>query len=145
MKKRNRIMSFVCAIALVFSITIIPAAAVDYASSQDPLMAAVMAADDYEVRYTEDGSARIITATLPSSELAIMTRSVNPYSSEGIAYWNDPSEESFQCRNGWGRNCRIVTDNVDLENNMRVTYAYNLNGEDLSTTRTVVLGIGLLR
>lgn len=64
MKKRNRIVSLVCALALVFSITIIPAAATDYMSSQDPLMAAVMVADDYEVRYTEDGSAMIITASI---------------------------------------------------------------------------------
>lgn len=135
MKRRNRIVSLVCALALVFSITIIPAAAADYVSSQDPLMAAVMAADDYEVRYTEDGSAMIITATVSSECVPAMEAAVwstNPKEQTGTSAWNDNSEVYFQCRNGWGTVCRLVYTNEDDSVDMEIEQDFVVNGEPVN-------------
>lgn len=135
MKRRNRILSLLFALALVFSITIIPVAAADYANSQDPLMAAVMAADDYEVRYTEDGSAMIITATVSSENVPAMEATVwstNPKEQTGTATWNDNSEVYFQCRNGWGTVCRLVYTNEDESVDLEIEQDFVINGEPVN-------------
>lgn len=135
MKRRNRIVSLVCALALVFSITIIPVAAADYASSRDPLMAAVMAADDYEVRYTENGCAMIITATVATEDIPAMVtavRAANPKEQTGTSAWNDNSEVYFQCRNGWGTVCRLVYTNEDDSVDMEIEQDFVVNGEPVN-------------
>lgn len=143
MKKRNRIVSLVCAIALVFSITIIPVAAVDYANGQDPLMAAVMAADDYEVRYTEDGSAMIITATVAAEDIPAMEATVwstNPKEQTGTSAWNDNSEVYFQCRNGWGTVCRLAYTNEDDSVDLEIEQDFVVNGEPVNIVETAAPG-----
>lgn len=135
MKERSRIVSLVCALALVFSVTVIPAAAVDTAVSQDPLMVAVMAADDYEVRYTENGSAMIITATVASEDLPAMAavmRAANPKEQSGTSAWNDNSEVFFQCKNGWGTVCRLVYTNEDESVDMEIEQDFVVEGEPVN-------------
>ena len=79
MKKLNRLTSLLMALAMVCAFTVLPASAMDYSAAQDedPWMAAVLAADDCEIRYTKDGTAKIITATLSGDELPALTRA-NP-------------------------------------------------------------------
>lgn len=144
MKKRNRIMSFVCAIALVFSITVVPAAAVDYTGSQDPLMAAVMAADDYEEFYTENGLVKVMTATVPTSLLEMNSRMVidNPMGDPIVdtATWNEPGEFTFNCRNGLGRYCRLVATNTDDSTTLEAVYSCVISGENVTIEENITPG-----
>lgn len=143
MKKLNRLTSLLMALAMVCAFTVLPASAMDYSAAQDedPWMAAVLAADDCEIRYTKDGTAKIITATLSGDELPALTRAnPNPYRNEGTAYWNNPSSDSFQCVSGRGKNCRVATTNMDSENNLKVTYNYSINGENFSSSETAKPG-----
>ena len=140
MKKIRRRASMLLTLAMVLSFAVLPASAKEYSAArdEDPWMAAVMAADDCEVRYTMDGSAEIITATLSADELpALFRANQNPYSNDGTAYWNAPSRDSFQCVSGRGKNCRVATTNMDSDNNLKVTYKYTINGEQFSSSETV--------
>lgn len=138
MKKFRRIATMLLALSLALSIVVIPAAAADnQVPDEDPWVAALLAADDCEIRYTEDGSARIITATLDEDEMPAQTRSMNPYDESGTTFWNDNSEVFFQCEDGWGKTCRVATYNTDEENNIDVTYSYVINGTPISTSDTM--------
>lgn len=143
MKQFKRIASLVLSLTLALSCTVLSAGAKEnnVMDDNDPWVAAALAADDCEIRYTEDGSAMIITATLSDNEFPARTRATpNPYSNEGTAYWNDPSSDSFQCVNGRGKNCRVATTNKDSDNNLKVTYTYTINGEQFSSSETAKPG-----
>lgn len=138
MKKFRRITTMLLALSLALSIAVIPAAATNNrALDADPWVATLLAADDCEIRYTEDGLARIITATLDEDELLPLTRSSNPYYSHGTTYWNDNSTDYYQCENGRGTVCRVITTNVDSENNLKVTYDYKITDTPISTSETI--------
>lgn len=83
MKKFNRIVSLLMVLALAVSAAAVSESAIDNSEmdDNDPWVAAALAADDCEIRYTEDGSARIITATLADDELPMQNAraSTNPY------------------------------------------------------------------
>lgn len=134
MKKSNRFITLLSVLAMVCSFSIIPVSATwnPTVQANDPWVAAALAADDCEIRYTEDGSARIITATLSPEELPPVTRSNEVYTNKGTAYWNNYSVESFQCVNGRGENCRVTTTNTDAETNLEIVYETVINGEDIS-------------
>ncbi len=140
MKKFRRFTSMLLTLTMALSFAVFPASAKEYSAArdEDPWMAAVLAADDCEIRYTTDGSAEIITATLSADEIpALFRANPNPYSNDGTAYWNAPSKDSFQCVSGRGKNCRVATTNMDNDNNLKVTYKYTINGEQFSSSETV--------
>lgn len=136
MKKTNRFITMLSVLAMVCSFTILPVSATwnSTVPVDDPWVAAALAADDCEIRYTEDGTARIITATLSPEELPPTTRADDSYRNTGITYWNNYSTESFRCSNGNGENCRVSTTNTDAENALKVTYTSVINGEDVAIT-----------
>lgn len=52
-----------------------------------------------------------------------------------------PSEVSFQCRNGWGKNCRVAVENVATNTcSMKVVFYHDINGDSVTTERTVKVG-----
>lgn len=145
MRKSRRIISLLFTLALAFATMVFPASAADTTEfdNSNPLTAALLASDDCVVRYAKGGTVRIIVATLSNDEIpAIMTlaSNPNPHREEGTAYWNDPSVVSFQCRDGWGTECTIRVYNEDTENNLKVQYDYEINGEPLSIQMTAVKG-----
>ena len=144
-KKVKRIFSMLLSLSLVFSFVVFPVSAADSNESHvedDPWMIAALSAEDCDIRYTADGF-MIITATLSDAEIPAQTRtSTNPYTSSGTAYWNAPSEESFQCNDGWGTTCRIVINNDDLENKLEITYLCTTNDGPLTVEETVNIGDG---
>ena len=142
MKKSRRIVSLLLSLSLALAIMVFPVSAIDTTEfdNSDPLIAALLASEDCEVRYVRNGTVRIIVATLGEDELPTLTRASNPYIVYGTAYWNNPSEESFQCRVGWGTTCSIRTFNQDTENNLRVQYDYEIDGVPLSLSQTAVPG-----
>ena len=105
------------------------------------MVAAALSAEDCEIQYTKDGSARIITATMPAEQVVALTRAANPLHEEGTATWDYPSEVSFQCRNGWGKNCRVAVENVATNTcSMKVVFYHDINGDSVTTERTVKVG-----
>lgn len=127
--KRNRSFALLLALALALAFAVPPVSA---AADQDPWEAALLAAGDCEIRYTEDGFAMIIIATLPAGEpLPAAFAASDP---SGIAEWNNPSELTFRCRNGQGKNCRLaVVSSTDNTCSLKVAYDYYINGEDASS------------
>lgn len=140
MKKLRRITSMLMVFALALSLCAFSVSAAEPDMDvSDPLLAAMMDADDFEVSQSEDGSLTIMTASIPTNQLplrvmrASMTRS-------GTATAMEDSEFTFGCVYGDGSHCRMVTTNVDDQWNLEVTYAYN-NGKDISITDSVKAGM----
>lgn len=135
MKKNRQFVSLLLALALALSFAVLPASAA--AVRDDPWEAVLLAAEDYEIRCTEDGSAMILIATLPAGEPLPAAYAAGYSSSDpeyGTAEWNNPSERTFRCRNGQGKNCRLAVDNLaDSTCSLKVEYDYYINGEDAST------------
>lgn len=142
MKKFGRFASMLLAVALVFSFSALPASAADQSTALEKTMvAAVLSADDCEIQYAKNGTVKIITATLPTEQVVALTRAANPLEEEGTAEWNNPSEVTFQCRNGWGTNFRAEVENK-AENtcDMTVEFTHDIDGEIVSSKKTVKVG-----
>lgn len=142
MKKFGRFASMLLAVALVFSFSALPASAADQSTALEKTMvAAVLSADDCEIQYAKNGTVRIITATLPAEQVVALTRATNPLEKEGTAEWDNVSEITFQCRNGWGKNFRAKVENKPENTcDMTVEFTHNIDGEIVTSEKTVAVG-----
>lgn len=140
MKKFHRFASLIAVLALALSLGAVSAAAAEpEVLSDDPVVSLMMAADDFEVRQSDDGAYTIMTASVPTAQLpkTILTRA--SMTKRGTATPLNDSKFTFQCYDGAGSHCRLITTNVDDEWDLEVTYAYN-DGENVSITDSVKAG-----